>query len=105
MDSVTAQGSGEHLDPPESILRDTMINSAERLSWRLKAGRRTSARSPPHRVWNGRPQSCHAPPGPPWQRLYFLPEPHGHGALRDGPLLATAWPGEGLRAPPDGTGG
>ena len=32
------------------------------------------------------------PPGAPWQRLYFLPEPQGQGALRDGPP-PTAWPG------------
>ena len=30
------------------------------------------------------------PPGAPWQRLYFLPEPQGQGALRDGPLLDAA---------------
>src|SRR6185369_17523426 len=44
-------------------------------------------------------RGAQAPPGAPWQRLYFLPEPQGHGALRLGPLLETAWPGEGLRAP------
>ena len=42
------------------------------------------------------------PAGAPWQRLYFLPEPHGHGALRDGPPVPTAWPGAGIRAPAAG---
>src|SRR5712691_9891340 len=28
--------------------------------------------------------------GAPWQRLYFLPEPHGHGALRPGSPLEVA---------------
>ena len=31
-----------------------------------------------------------AAPGRPWHCLYFLPLPHGHGALR-GILSETAW--------------
>ena len=30
----------------------------------------------------GRAVRLVGPPGAPWQRLYFLPEPHGHSALR-----------------------
>src|SRR6185312_6940501 len=41
----------------------------------------------------------HVPCGAPWQRLYFLPEPHGHGAFRDGPPALTDWPGAGIFAP------
>src|SRR5690606_39975059 len=37
-----------------------------------------------------------APVGAPWQRLYFFPEPHGQGALREGPE-PTACPGAGRR--------
>ena len=46
------------------------------------------------------------PVGEPWQRLYFLPDPQGQGALREGPepttcpgeicLLATWAPGDPL---------
>src|SRR6185369_13218710 len=36
--------------------------------------------------------------GSPWQRLYFLPEPHGHGAFRDGPPVLT-WPVSGSTVP------
>ena len=40
----------------------------------------------------GRPRgSDQAPPlGAPWQRLYLRPEPHGQGALRDGPPSARS---------------
>src|SRR5215467_456768 len=41
----------------------------------------------------------YAIPGAPWHRLYFFPDPHGHGALRDGPAVPTAWPGAGIFAP------
>src|SRR5689334_10458398 len=34
--------------------------------------------------------------GAPWQRLYFLPEPHGQGPLREGSLPVTC-PGAGRR--------
>ena len=41
-------------------------------------------------------------PGRPWQSLYFLPEPHGHGELRPGSLeLVTAAPACRFAAPPE----
>src|SRR5262245_14797296 len=43
--------------------------------------------------------ACQVPVGAPWQRLYFLPDPHGHGALRDGPPPPTTCPGAGIFAP------
>ena len=53
------------------------------------------------RVRSAAPVTAGQAAGAPWQRLYFLPEPHGHGALRDGPLPPTTWPGAGIRAPAD----
>src|SRR5262245_22474572 len=44
-----------------------------------------------------------APGRAPWQRLYFLPEPHGHSSLRPG-SEPTTWPADGrlLAACPPG---
>src|SRR5262249_61444224 len=48
----------------------------------------------PGRSYDAKRDQADEPPGAPWQRLYFLPEPQKHGPLRDGPEPMT-WPGAG----------
>src|SRR5512144_98933 len=38
--------------------------------------------------------------GSPWQRLYFLPDPHGHGSLRATRLTSASPPAEPAAEPP-----
>ena len=103
--------SGEHTPAAHPRPAATRGSGAERTGrWRARSGRpRAGARTGVRRsrsaavTTEARRSYSGAAPGRPWQSLYFLPEPQGHGALRPGSLelVAVAAPCRAVAPPPD----